>query len=267
MYDEAGGQIYRGDAPILVAAPHVGTAIPEAWQALPAWHAVQKMRVDPGGARLREAAAARGMSCIAARMHPCVIDVNMAADHQSLSSELGRSALCRPHAPSGERLYGGMAELTEPEVRRRVRQYWQPYHDALATELKRLREIHGDVLLVVPHASSRLSPYRYLSGASDCNVGTNRGTSCDKLLVNTLTKSVQRGGRSWVVNGKLADAFAAQHYGMPAAGIHVVELEIAGKWREACEAAPVAESTADEFDRLLGQLLDALSTLANADGA
>ncbi|RQR50002.1 N-formylglutamate amidohydrolase [Burkholderia sp. Bp9140] len=267
MYDEAGGQIHRGDGPILVAAPHVGTAIPEALQALRAWRAVQETPVDPGGARLQEAAAARGISCVAARMHPCVIDVNMAADRQSLASELGRSALCRPHSPSGERLYGGMAELSEVEVMRRVRQYWQPYHDALASELKRLREIHDDVLLVVPHASSRLSPFQHPSGASDCNVGTNRGASCDRLLVSTLTKSVKRGGRSWVVNGKLADAFAAQHYGMPAAGMHVVELEIAGKWRAACEAAPVAESTADEFDRLLGHLLDALSTLANADGA
>lgn len=267
MYDEDGGQIYRGDGPILVAAPHVGTAIPDELLALRAWHAVRQVRVDPGGTRLQEAAVARGMSCIAARMHPCLIDVNMAADHQSLASELGRSALCRPHSPAGESLYGGVAQPSEVEVARRVRRYWTPYHETLAAELKRLRDLHGDVLLVVPHASSRLSPFQYLSGASDCNVGTNRGASCDKLLVNTLTKSVQRGGRSWVVNGKLADSFAAQHYGRPAAGIHVVELEVAGKWRDACETAPAVASIASEFDALLGRLLDALSTLAHADGA
>ncbi|MBN3785819.1 N-formylglutamate amidohydrolase [Burkholderia sp. Ac-20353] len=267
MHDEAGGQIYRGDGPILVAAPHVGTAIPEELTALRAWQAVRKTRVDPGGTRLQEAAVARGISCIAARMHPCVIDVNMVADRPSAASELGRSALCRPHSPLGESLYSGVAEPSEGEVMRRVRKYWTPYHETLATELKRLRDIHDDVLLVVSHASSRLSPYQRQSGAADCNVGTNRGRSCDKLLVSTLTKSVRSGGRSWVVNGKLADSFAAQHYGMPAAGIHVVELEVAGKWREDCEAIRVGESTASEFGVLLGNLLDALSTLTNADGA
>ncbi|WP_321786351.1 N-formylglutamate amidohydrolase [Burkholderia pyrrocinia] len=258
MHDEAYDRIRRGDRPVLVAAPHIGTSVPDELMALPAWRSVQAGPTDPAGERFLEAAATLGISSVAARMHPCVIDVNAAADNQTISSELGRSILCRAYSPLGEALYGEIGEPSIADVTRRVQKYWQPYHEALGAELRRLRAVHDDVLLLVSHAGSRLAPYRAQYRAPDCNVGTNRGASCNRRLVTALTQTVQRGGRSWVVNGKLADSFAAQHYGCPADGIHVVEIEVAGNWREDCAEPRAGASAADEFGTVLASLLEAL---------
>ncbi|WP_338639651.1 N-formylglutamate amidohydrolase [Burkholderia pyrrocinia] len=256
MHDEAYDRIYRGDRPILVAAPHVGTSVPDELMRLPAWQSMQASSPDLAGERFLDAAASLRMSCIAARVHPCVIDVNAAADSQAVDSELGRSMLCRAHSPSGDVLYAETSGLSVADVKRRIKRYWLPYHEALRAELQRLHAVHGDVLLLVSHASSRLAPYRSPYRASDCNVGTNHGASCNRRLVTALTQTVQRNGRSWVVNGQLADAFAAQHYGCPADGIHVVEIEVAGKWRDDCVQPPAGNAAADEFGTVLASLLE-----------
>ncbi|KWA74727.1 N-formylglutamate amidohydrolase [Burkholderia ubonensis] len=258
MHDEAYDRIYLGDQPVLVAAPHVGKVVPDELMRLPAWQSVHERSADPAGERFLEAAAGLRISCIAARAHPCVIDVNAAADSQAVGSELGRNALCRTHAPSGDMLYSDAGEPSEDDVRRRIQRFWVPYHDALRAELQRLRAAHDDVLLLVSHASSRLAPYRAAYRASDCNVGTNRGASSSRRFVTALTQTVQRSGRSWVVNSQLADSFAAQHYGCPIDGIHVVEVEVAGNWRQDCTESPAGASVVDEFAAVLAGLLDEL---------
>ncbi|WP_126221022.1 N-formylglutamate amidohydrolase [Burkholderia vietnamiensis] len=258
MHDEAYNRIYRGDRPVLVAAPHVGTAVPEELMRLPAWQSVQTSPADLAGERFLDAAAMLRISFIAARVHPCVIDVNAAADSQAVGSEFGRSVLCRAHSPSGDVLYDEMGEPSAADVNRRIQRYWLPYHEALRAELQRLRAAHGEVLLLVSHASSRLAPYCAPYRASDCNVGTNRGVSCNRRLVTALTQTVQRSGRSWVVNGQLSDSFAAQQYGCPTDGVHVVEIEVAGKWRDDCVQPSAADTAEDEFGTVLASLIDAL---------
>ncbi|MGU7771653.1 N-formylglutamate amidohydrolase [Burkholderia sp. MR1-5-21] len=267
MRDEAFGHIDRGDAPILVAAPHIGTSVPDALTLYPAWRAVQGLLADPAGAALRTVAAEHGFTCIAANHHPCVLDVNVPADNGPLSPGLMRTSLCRTHTSRGESLYGTEGGPTASEVALRVDRYWRPFHDALATELCRLRSRHDNVLLLLSHASSWLSPYRDQLGAYDCSVGTNRGASCDRRLVTRLTRDVQEAGRSWVVNGSFADAFTAQHYGMPASGIHVMEIEFAGNWRRECEDERAdRRATTALFGAMLDGLLETLTTLPKGDG-
>lgn len=266
MHDDDYGSIYRGDGPILVAAPHIGTFVPEALTLQPAWSAIQGRLADPTGFVLRAIAEARGLTCIAARHHPCIVDCNVPADRRPLSPGLAHANLCRTHTSDGGLLYGQGEEPSEGEIAGRVARYWRPYHDALGGELRRLRSAHDHVLLLVSHASSWLSPYRQQAGTYDCNVGTNHGSSCDRRLVSALTRGVQDGGRSWVVNGKCADVFAAQHYGMPCGGIHVMEVEIAGNWRKECELEhAVTHATTALFGAMLDNLLSTLTTLPKSD--
>jgi N-formylglutamate amidohydrolase len=259
------GQISRGDSPVLVVTPHTGTSVPAELLANPAWISVEGRLADPFGAILQSAALSRGMTCISALYHPCVIDFNVALDSRPLSSRLNRVGLCRTHTSRGEALYPQGREPSEADVNARAQAYWTPFHAALSEELLRLRSRHDHVLLLVSHASSWLSPYRDQPGAAECNIGTNRGAACDKRLVAAITKSVQPFKRSWVVNGKLADAFAAQHYGMPANGVHAIEVEVAGAWRVDCEPREVAfpGSGADD-DAALGNALDALDAVLRA---
>jgi N-formylglutamate deformylase len=240
----------RGDSPVLVITPHTGTAIPADLLRHPAWRPVQGRVADPAGMLLHEAAQRAGATLLAAHYHPCVIDFNVAADNRSLTPSLSRQGLCRTHTSRGEALYEPGSELSADEVEARIEQYWRPFHARIDEEIARLRALHEHVVLLVSHASFWLSPYRLQHGDLDCNIGTHRGESCDRRFVSALTDAVHAQGRSWVVNGKIADCFAAQHYGRPAEGVHAIEVEVAGGWRTDCmtrvdAALPDAEHAAD----------------------
>ncbi|RDU96220.1 N-formylglutamate amidohydrolase [Trinickia dinghuensis] len=239
--------IVRADSPILVVTPHTGTDVPSELRRHTAWAPVQGRIVDPAGMLLQTAARRAGASLITARFNPCVIDFNVAADRRSLAPSFGHLRLCRTYNAGNEALYEPGAELDLEEVERRVEQYWRPFHDVVVAELERLRGLHENVLLLVSHASWWLSPYRLQPGALDCNIGTNLGKACDPRLVKALTDTVRAHGRSWVVNGQIAGAFAAQHYGTPRAGVHALEMEIAGRLRGDC-AAQCAIATASSAE-------------------
>ena len=256
------GQISRGDSPVLVVTPHTGTSVPAELLANPAWVPIEGRLADPFGVVLQSCASNKDMTCLSALYHPCAIDLNVALDSRPLSSRLNRVGLCRTHTSRGEALYAPGQEPSEADVNERVEEYWKPFHAALTGELLRLRGMHDNVLLLVSHAGSWLSPYRDQPGAAECNIGTHRGAACDRRLVAALTESVQAFNRSWVVNGKLADAYAAQHYGLPANGVHAVEVEVAGRWRLDCELRDVgSRSGGKAHDVALDRALDALDAL------
>lgn len=261
------GHVFQADSPVLVATPHTGTIVPPDLLVHPAWQPIDGRLSDPAGAALLAAAKESGVSCIAAHLHPCVIDLNVALDSRPLSQKLNRPGLCRTHTSRGEALYQPGFEPSESEVEMRVERSWRPYHGALTAELYRLRQLHGNVILMVSHVSAWLSPFRTQFSGSDCNAGTNQGKSCDRQLVSSLTSAAQACGRSWVVNGKFADAFAAQHYGMPERGIHVIELEVSGRWRADCElrgSAKEAETDVIEMSALINALKDSVRRLPPA---
>jgi N-formylglutamate deformylase len=263
MHKPAYGQVIRGNAPILVATPHTGVIVPQDLQAHEAWKPIDGRLSDPAGVALLAAARERGITTIESAIHPCVIDFNVALDSRPLSQRLNRTGLCRTHTSRGEALYAPGFEPSEAEVQARVDAYWLPFHTALTDELLRLRDLHGNVLLLMSHASSWLSPYRSHSNATDCNAGTHQGASCDRRLVLALTEAVQGFGRSWVVNGKLADVFAAQRYGMPDNGIHVIEVEVAGRWRSEFESPERGKESSKESGKG-GEMLDVLDALSGA---
>lgn len=249
------GHVLRADSPILVVTPHSGTQIPDELSEHPAWKPIEGRLADPAGIALQAEAAKRNIATIAARYHPCVIDFNVAADNRPLSLSLNRTGLCRTHTSRGESLYEAGCQPAEDEVEARVARYWRPFHAAMTAELQRLRQLHANVLVLVSHASYWLSPYRNQGNAFDCNVGSDRGRSCDRRLVSALTDVAGANGRSWVVNGKVADVFAAHHYGAPEDGIHALEIEIAGRWRAELERdGPHANEAGEAF----GALFEAL---------
>ncbi|RDV00255.1 N-formylglutamate amidohydrolase [Trinickia dinghuensis] len=229
------GQIFSADSPILVVTPHAGAAIPDDLLRFEAWRDVQGRVADPAGLALQTAAPNCGVSCVSAHFHPCTIDFNVPTSDRPLSRRLNRNGLCRTHTAAGHPLYDPGCEPDDAEVEARVQTYWRPFHEAVSMELSRLRKLHDNVLLLVFHASFWLSPYRDRFDASDCNVGTARGKSCDRRLVSCLTEQFKAEERSWVVNGRIADVFAAEHYGRPERGIHAMEVEVAGRWRAELE--------------------------------
>lgn len=258
MQDTAYGQLFSADSPILIVTPHAGAAIPNDLLRFAAWRDVQGRVADPAGLMLQAVAPHCGVSYISARYHPCVIDFNVPPSDRPLSRRLSRNGLCRTHTAAGQPLYAPNCEPDDAEIEGRVQTYWRPFHEAVAGELSRLRKRHDHVLLLVFHASFWLSPFRDRFDASDCNVGTARGKVCDRRLVSCLTEQVKAHERSWVVNGRIADVFAAEHYGRPGIGIHAMEVEIAGRWRAEIERSRLIGEDGVGFNVWAVALLDAL---------
>ncbi|MPW17752.1 N-formylglutamate amidohydrolase [Paraburkholderia sp. CNPSo 3157] len=247
--------IVRGQSAVMVVTPHTGTLVPPDLLAHPAWEAVSGRLSDPGGKALSAAARKRGITCIPAALHPCVIDLNVAANNTALSQRLNRLGLCRTHTSRGEALYLPGAEPSDADVQRRVEEHWKPFHASILAELSRLRETHDNVVMLVSHAGAWLSPYRTQPGAADCNFSTNHGASSDRAIVGAMTRAAQTLERSWVVNGKVIDAFTAQRYGRPECGVHVIELEVAGRWRRELELAQSNAHSDAESDALMAEIL------------
>ncbi len=258
MLNTAYGQIFSADSPILLVTPHTGADIPDDLLRFAAWRDVQGRVSDPAGLAFQSAAPKLGVSCVSARFHPCVIDFNVPASDRPLSRRLNRNGLCRTHTAAGQLLYDPGCEPDDAEVHARVDAYWRPFHEGVAGELSRLRKRHDNVLLLVFHASFWLSPYRDRFDASDCNVGSARGKACDRRLVTCLTDRAKANGNSWVVNGKIADAFAAEHYGRPECGIHAMEIEVAGRWRAEFDSRRLAGQDSALTDASAASWFDAL---------
>ncbi len=258
MQNTAYGQIFSADSPILLVTPHTGAAIPDDLLRFAAWQDVQGRVADPAGLALQAAAPKCGVSCISARYHPCSIDFNVATTDRPLSRRLNRNGLCRTHTAAGQPLYDDGCEPDDAEVEARVKAYWVPFHEAVSRALSRLRAKHENVLLLVSHASFWLSPFRDRFDASDCNVGTAHGKACDRQVMTRLTDRVTAEGHSWVVNGKIADVFAAEHYGAPERGIHTMEIEIAGRWRAEFERRRLAAEDSPESEASAAALFGAL---------
>ena len=258
--------VARGDAPILVVTPHTGSEIPADLLDHAAWQPIKGRLADPAGLLLQSVALEYGATVISGHYHPCVIDFNVAEDNRSLTPSLNRLGLCRTHTSRGEALYEKNAELSADEVAARVEKYWRPFHRCVANEIGRLRAMHEQVVVLVSHASWWLSPYRSQHGSVDFNIGTCTGLSSDRTLVKALTDAVQARGWSWVVNGKIADNFAAQHYGNPRAGVHVIEMEAAGRFRLECAARfdPMQADPGQEQDGLETTIAATLKALGSA---
>ncbi|HKT96367.1 MAG TPA: N-formylglutamate amidohydrolase [Paraburkholderia sp.] len=259
MQSEDFGAIAQGSQPVLVVAPHIGTRVPAELLANPAWAPIDGRLSDPAGVAWLATARKRGMSTVSACIHPCVIDFNVATNNRSLSPRLNRVGLCRTHTSRAEPLYPHGSEPDEAVVDARIAAWWLPFHRMVTAEIVRLRAMHENIAVIFSHASSWLSPYREQAGGTDFNLGTHHGAACDRRLIATLTDAAQEHGRSWVVNGKLGGVFAAQHYGVPESGVHVVEVEIAGKWRSELEASGAAGLVCNSPQSDMAALLDSAS--------
>ncbi|WP_321867392.1 N-formylglutamate amidohydrolase [Paraburkholderia tropica] len=258
MRHENVGVLYGEERPILLVAPHIGTHIPDGLQALAAWTPIEGRLSDPAGVAWVATARQCGISIIAASIHPCVIDLNIAIDNRSLTPRLNRVGLCRTHTSRGEPLYPEGCEPGEDVVAGRIAECWQPFHDLVTAEIIRLRERHENIAVIVSHANSWLSPYREQAAGSDFNLGTCQGSACNRHLVSALTDVAEKHGRSWVVNGKLGGVFAAQRYGLPQSGVHAVEIETAGKWRGELDAYQDGKRTCDVAQADMEALLKAV---------
>ena len=220
--------LHRGSVPLLVSLPHEGTELPAdiAARLTPAARRVPD--TDWHVARLYAFARELGASVLVPRHSRYVVDLNRPPDNASLYPGQNTTGLCPLVRFSGEPVYQAGEEPQREEIAQRLAQYWRPYHDALATELARLRERHGRAVLWDGHSIRSELPFLFEGRLPDFNLGTAGGASCSPALQERLAAVLVRHPRySHVVNGRFKGGYITRHYGAPAQGIDAIQLELA----------------------------------------
>ena len=223
-------ELSRGSAPLLVSIPHLGTTIPEVLRERYAPRALAVEDTDWHLDRLYAFAAELGASVLKPQVSRYVIDLNRPPDDAPMYPGASNTELCPTRFFTGEALYAeGRAPDAQERARRRE-QFWQPYHDALAGEIERIRAQHGFVLLWDAHSIRSEIPWLFEGVLPDLNIGTADGRSADGSITEAVAQAAaHHAGVTHVVNGRFKGGYITRHYGDPARHVHAVQLEMCQK--------------------------------------
>jgi formiminoglutamase len=171
-----------------------------------------------------------------------VIDVNRDPSGASLYPGQATTELCPTTTFDGEPLYPCEQAPDAAEIERRKARWFAPYHDALATELRRLRDTHAHVVLYDCHSIRSLIPRLFDGRLPHFNIGTNDGASCAPELTRTVLAACGATPFSHVTNGRFRGGFITRHYGRPDQGVNAIQMELACRGYLAEPVGPVDET-------------------------
>ena len=221
--------LQQGRAPLLISLPHVGTDIPPELHERLVPRALASEDTDWHLERLyRPLADKLGASLLVPRYSRYVIDLNRPPDDQPLyPGAAGGTGLVPTRFFTDDPLYIDGAWPDASTIAARREAYWQPYHDALAAELQRLRAEHGHALLFDGHSIRSELPWLFDGELPALNLGTADGASCASVITERLAVLLAGQERlSHVVNGRFKGGYITRHYGQPSQGVHAVQLEM-----------------------------------------
>lgn len=265
-----------GNSALLISMPHVGTSIPKEIASRMTSAALQMPDVDWHLPCLYDMASNYDITIVAAEYMRYVIDLNRSPSDTSLYPGQDVTGLCPIDTFNKEPIYLADMQPDETEIKSRVEQYWRPYHDKLATELKRIHAIHGIALLWDAHSIASHVPRFFDGKLPDLNFGTADMQSCDESLQYTLANTMQKYAQdfvkkpqntkpySHVFNGRFKGGYITRHYGVPAINVHAIQMEMS-QCIYMQENPPYAYqiSLAQSVKPLLTELLEACIVWAN----
>jgi len=217
----------QGRVPLLVSMPHIGTAIAPDLRAHYMPRALQVEDTDWHLERLYNSLGELGASVLTPTLSRYVIDLNRPPDDAPMYPGASNTELCPTRFFTGEPLYQeGQAPDAQARALRRAR-YWQPYHDALTSELARLKAQHGFVLLWDAHSIRSEIPWLFEGRLPDLSIGTANGASADARIAQAaLQACAAHPTVSSVLNGRFKGGYITRHYGQPHNGVHAIQLEM-----------------------------------------
>ena len=219
-------ELTRGISPLLISIPHAGTFIPDDLRATMTEMALETPDTDWHIPRLYDFAGAMGATMIAANYSRYVIDLNRPPDNAALYPGQAKVSLCPDETFEGQKIYKSGGGLDEAEVARRLKTYWQPYHDELAAQIARIKNEHGYVMLYDAHSIKGVLPRLFEGRLPDLNLGTAGGKSCAPDMGDIAFKTAKNGPYSAVLNGRFIGGYITRHYGDPAHDVHALQMEL-----------------------------------------
>ena len=220
-------RFHPGKRPLLISMPHVGTYVPPQLAARFTDEARQVPDTDWHLERLYDFADELGASVLIATHSRYVVDLNRPPDGASLYPGQSVTGLCPVDTFADTPLYAAGDVPGDAEIAQRREAVWQPYHRQLASELERLKSLHGVAALWDAHSIRSVLPRFFEGKLTDLNLGTAQGASCDPALGQALLGIAKAAtGFTSVLNGRFTGGYITRHHGQPAQGVHAVQLEM-----------------------------------------
>jgi N-formylglutamate deformylase len=219
---------HQGAGPLVVSFPHVGTYLPDEIAATmtDAGHAVADTdwHVHLLYSFLENSDATR----LIATHSRYAADLNRDPEGGLLYPGKFETGVCPVTSFSGQPLYKPGYAPDADAITRRIREYWQPYHQQLTSALARAKAVHGYALLLDAHSILSRLPRLFEGRVPHLNLGTADGKSCAPAIADAAMAVFSGQNRfSAVKNGRFKGGHITRHYGRPQDGIHVLQLEIA----------------------------------------
>lgn len=128
---------------------------------------------------------------------------------------------------NGRAIYTG--KITQAEAKTRIKEIWQPWHDALTQLMDDSIALFGEAVLVdchsMPHEA--IETLTHPRGARpEIVLGDRFGAAASAEIVDRLEAAFSAAGLRVARNAPFAGAFVTQHHGRPARNRHVVQVEI-----------------------------------------
>jgi N-formylglutamate deformylase len=220
-------EVRRGDAPLIVSFPHTGTEIPADIETRLVSPWLGRRDADWWVDQLYAFAANLGATTIRTAISRTVIDVNRDPSGASLYPGQAVTGLCPSTTFDGETLYRPGAAPTSEDIAARRTRWFEPYHQALETEIARLRAVHGATVLYDAHSIRSTIPRLFDGKLAHFNIGTNSGRSCDARLTTAVEMACDASPFNRVTDGRFKGGSITRGHGRPGAGVHAIQMELA----------------------------------------
>ncbi|MFZ4607047.1 MAG: N-formylglutamate deformylase [Caulobacter sp.] len=218
--------VSAGSSPLILSFPHVGTDIPDAIAARMTPEALRMDDTDFEQPALYDFAAELGATTVTARWSRLVIDVNRPPDNRPLYPGQWGAGLVPEETFLGEAIYRDAAP-DEAEIADRRERYWRPYHQALALAVASALDRHGHALLWDAHSISAVVPRLFDGTLPDLNMGTADGAACGGAVSAAAFAVCEASPWAAVLNGRFKGGYITRTYGVPASGVHAIQMELA----------------------------------------
>jgi len=231
-------EVIAGDGPIILTQPHAGTWLPDDLHRRLQDHALELRDTDWHIPRLYENLLPQA-TIVRTPVHRYVIDVNRPPDNAPMYPGSHGTGLCPLTDFDGQPLYQPGQTPDAAEIQTRLQHWHQPYHAAIAAQIRRLQQRHRKVLVFDCHSIRSHIPALFEGRLPVFNVGSFDDRSCAPQLTAMVAAVCKRaaqpgseqpagaGDLDHVVNGRFRGGYTTRHYGQPAAGVHALQLELA----------------------------------------
>lgn len=214
--------------PIILSSPHSGTAFPkEIADQLKPEYVKQPDDTDWFIDRLYDFAPALGIIMISANYNRWVIDLNRDPKSKPLYDD-GRviTELVTTTTFNRDRIYKDQTP-DQAEIDRRIKKYYDPYHEKVKSLLKETKNEFGKALLFDAHSIRKSVPGIRPEPFPELILGDADGLSASAEITKIALKTLKKDIYELSHNHPFKGGYITRSFGDPKNNIHALQLEMA----------------------------------------